>query len=259
MVAPHQQVTGDAERYYRPSDSVGNVPPDNVVIEDREETPVGDLEKGESSAIYDDADPQNHAGVDIEYAKHEFEGLRRRYSEISRTTSRHSQISHRLSQSISRRSRKDVEEPLEEDVESEFDVESVLRGRKKRMDEEEFRPKQIGMSTRYGLLMKVLCSKISLCTAWVVSNITSKHFQMPLLTFSMSMVPLRTSSGRNPGPKPRYYTTSAASSSLERFFMNLAPINGRCCLFSVNQIAAVLLVYVPLPTNAADTLALRAM
>lgn len=218
MVAPHQQVTGDPEKYYRPTDSVGNVPSDNVIVEDREETPVGDLEKGESSAVYDDSDPQNHAGVDIEYAKHEFEGLRRRYSEISRTTSRHSQISHRLSQSLSRRSRKDVEEALEEDAESQFDVESVLRGRKKQMDEEEFRPKQIGMSSQYGLLMKVLSSKISLYTAWVGSNITSKHFPMPLLTFSMCMVHLRASSGRNPGPKLRYYTTSAASSNQGRYF-----------------------------------------
>jgi hypothetical protein len=44
-------------------------------------------EKGDQSENYDDSDPRNHTGVDIDYVKHEFEGLRRRYSELSRAAS----------------------------------------------------------------------------------------------------------------------------------------------------------------------------
>ena len=145
MVAPHQQVTGDAEKYYTPNDSAGNVPPDNVISDDRTATTSeGDLEKGRSSGNYDNSDPSNHAGIDVDYAKHEFEGLRRRYSEISRTQSRHSQISQRVSRTWSRRSQRKIEDAAAEDNESQFDVEGVLRGRKEQMDAELFRPKNIG-------------------------------------------------------------------------------------------------------------------
>src|SRR5277367_5350038 len=127
MVAPHQQVTGDAEKYYTPNDSMGNVPPDNVISDDRTATTSeGDLEKGQSRGNYDDSDPSNHAGIDVSYAKHEFEGLRRRYSELSRTQSRNSKISRRVSHTWSRRSHRDVEEAVVEDNESQFDVEGVL-------------------------------------------------------------------------------------------------------------------------------------
>src|SRR5271163_3967795 len=145
MVAPHQQVTGDVEKYYTPNDSVGNVRPDNVISDDRTATTSeGDIEKGRSSGNYDNSDPSNHAGIDVDYAKHEFEGLRRRYSEISRTQSRHSQISQRLSRTWSRRSQRKIEDAVAADNESQFDVEGVLRGRKEQMDAESFRPKNIG-------------------------------------------------------------------------------------------------------------------
>jgi len=134
MVAPHQQVSGDAERYYMPADSVGNVPPDNVIAADKTAQNI-DLEKG-VEAPYEA--PSQH-GVDMEYAKGEFEGLRRRYSNMSRTTSRHSQQVNRV---WSRRSHR--EKPVEEDDESQFDVEGVLRGRRKQMDQEEHHPKNIG-------------------------------------------------------------------------------------------------------------------
>ena len=148
MVAPHQQVTGNAEKYYVPSDSVGNVPPDNVIVDDHTATNSDDdLEKGESSESYDDKNPANHTGIDVNYAKGEFEGLRRRYSNMSRTASRHSQVSHKATRTWSRRSQRDVEEAIEDDEsESQFDVEGVLRGRKKQMDEEEHRRKNIGIS-----------------------------------------------------------------------------------------------------------------
>lgn len=147
MVAPHQQVTGNAEKYYAPTDSVGNVAPDNVIAGDQTATNSDDdLEKG-ASGSYDDSDPTNHGGIDVNYAKHEFEGLRRRYSNLSRTASQHSQASHRVSRQWSRRSQRDIEEADEDDSESQFDVEGVLRGRKKQMDEEEFRPKNIGKSS----------------------------------------------------------------------------------------------------------------
>lgn len=146
MVAPHQQVTGDAEKYYTPMDSVGNVPPDNVISDDRTATTSeGDTEKGQSNGNYDDSNPSNHAGIDVSYAKSEFEGLRRRYSEVSRTQSRNSQISRRVSRTWSRRSQRNVEEAVVEDDKSQFDVEGVLRGRKEEMDAESFRPKNIGM------------------------------------------------------------------------------------------------------------------
>jgi hypothetical protein len=147
MVAPHQQVSGHAEKYYMPSDSVGNVPPDNVIVDDRTATnSVDDLEKGESSEAYDDKAPDNHAGIDVNYAKDEFEGLRRRYSNMSRTQSRHSQVSHKATRTWSRRSQRDVEEAIDdEQSDSQFDVEGVLRGRKEQMDEEEHRPKNLGM------------------------------------------------------------------------------------------------------------------
>jgi hypothetical protein len=144
MAAPHQQVPGNAEKYYTPADSVGNVPPDNVIAGDHTATnSEGDLEKG-ASGSYDDSDSGNHGGIDVNYAKHEFEGLRRRYSNLSRTTSQHSQASHRASRTWSRRSQRDIEEAEEDESESQFDVEGVLRGRKQQMDEEEFRPKNIG-------------------------------------------------------------------------------------------------------------------
>lgn len=147
MVAPHQQVSGDAEKYYMPTDSVGNLPPDNVIVDDRTATnSVDDVEKGKSSETYDDKDPGNHAGIDVNYAKEEFEGLRRRYSNMSRTQSRHSQASHKASRTWSRRSQRDVEEAIDdEESDSQFDVEGVLRGRKEQMDEEEHRPKNLGM------------------------------------------------------------------------------------------------------------------
>ena len=150
MVAPHQQVTGDAEKYYMPSDSVGNVPPDNVIVGDHTATNSDDdPEKGESSESYDDKDPTNHGGIDVSYAKEEFEGLRRRYSHMSRTASRHSQVSHNAIRTWSRRSQGDVEQAIEDDEsESQFDVEGVLRGRKQQMDEEEHRPKEIGIILR---------------------------------------------------------------------------------------------------------------
>ena len=72
MVAPHQRVTGDNEKAYMPSDSVGNVPPNNVITD--QTTPTiseDDLEKGESSAVYDDHDPTNYTGIDVDYAKQE--------------------------------------------------------------------------------------------------------------------------------------------------------------------------------------------
>jgi hypothetical protein len=146
MVAPHQQVSGNAEKYYMPNDSVGNVPPDNVIVDDQTATnSEDDIEKGESSGSYNDKDPANHAGIDVNYAKQEFEGLRRRYSNLSRTASRHSQVSHKAARTWSRRSQGDVEEAIEDDEsDSQFDVEGVLRGRKKQMDEEEHRPKNIG-------------------------------------------------------------------------------------------------------------------
>lgn len=144
MVAPHQQVTGDAEKYYTSNDSVGNVQPDNVISDRTATTSEGDIEKGRSSGNYDDSDPSNHAGIDVDYAIHEFEGLRRRYSELSRTQSRHSQISQRASRTWSRRSQRKIEEAAVEDNESQFDVEGVLRGRKEQMDAESFRPKNIG-------------------------------------------------------------------------------------------------------------------
>ena len=147
MVAPHQQVSGDAEKYYLPTDSVGNIPPDNVIVDDRTATnSVDDLEKGEPRETYDDKVPDNHGGIDVNYAKEEFEGLRRRYSNMSRTQSRHSQVSHKATRTWSRRSQRDVEEAIDdEDSDSQFDVEGVLRGRKEQMDEEEHRPKNLGM------------------------------------------------------------------------------------------------------------------
>ena len=144
MVAPHQRVTGDNEKAYMPSDSVGNVPPTNVIANETSPTiSEDDLEKGESSALYDNHDPANHTGIDVDYAKQEFEGLRRRYSNMSRTTSHHSQT---MSRTWSRPSRRDPT-VLDEDGESQFDVERVLRGTKKQEDEEHFRPKNIGVYT----------------------------------------------------------------------------------------------------------------
>lgn len=148
MVAPHQQVSGDAGKAYMPTDSVGNVVPDNVIVDDHTATnSLDDLEKGESSESYDDSNPANHAGIDVNYAKEEFEGLRRRYSTMSRTQSRHSQTSHKATRTWSRRSQRDVEEAIDDDEsDTQFDVEGVLRGRKKQMDEEEHRPKNMGIS-----------------------------------------------------------------------------------------------------------------
>jgi len=107
-----------------------------------------DLEKGEDADSCDDVDPNNHTGVDVDYAKHEFEALRRRYSELSRTASRVSQATHnRLSRSFSRRSRRDEILEIEDDSTgdtSQFDVQVILRDRKRQMDEEQIRPKNIG-------------------------------------------------------------------------------------------------------------------
>lgn len=145
MVAPHQQVSGDAEKFYTPADSVGNVAPNNVVADNRTDMAL-DIEKGSPVESYEDSDPSNHQGIDVNYAKHEFEGLRRRYSELSRTHSRLSGHSVKATRTRSKLSERDVEDGAIDDSESQFDVEGVLRGRKKQMDEEEQLPKNLGRS-----------------------------------------------------------------------------------------------------------------
>ena len=108
-----------------------------------------DLEKGDDIENYDDSDPTNHVGVDVDYAKLEFEGLRRRFSQLSRTASRVSHTSNKLSKTWTRHSRRDIDEILAEENDSQFDVEGVLRDRKKQMDEEQMRPKNIGWSNHF--------------------------------------------------------------------------------------------------------------
>jgi hypothetical protein len=148
MVAAHQQVGSNAPGTHIPSGSVGIAPSDNSIADDRTELADSDLEKGSPSESYNDSEPSNHQGIDVSYAKHEFEGLRRRYSEMSRTQSRHSQHSNKISRTFSRKSQQDVEEEAgsDENDESQFDVEGVLRDRKKEMDEEQMRPKNLGKS-----------------------------------------------------------------------------------------------------------------
>jgi len=113
---------------------------------------IGDIDLEKQRPLSEDSFA--HHDVDVQYAERQFADLKRRYSNLSRQTSGTSQRSHRgppgADETEKGRSGGQWEE--EEESDSEFDLEDVLRDRHRKEVENDIKPKHLGfcLSTKQG-------------------------------------------------------------------------------------------------------------